>query len=61
MTQYSKEKKCGCPTCDGIDAKTCMRCRGMTRMCDWWNASTGWAHVSELGTDQKQRPNFGNH
>lgn len=27
--------KRGCPTCGGIDPKTCLRCRGKTRLKDW--------------------------
>lgn len=27
--------KRGCPTCDGIDPKSCLRCRGKTRLSDW--------------------------
>ena len=27
--------KRGCPTCDGNDPKTCVRCHGKTRMYDW--------------------------
>lgn len=48
--QLSKSKKKGCPTCDGIDAKSCMRCRGKTRMCDWYNTPTGWKSVIMLMT-----------
>lgn len=35
IVKYSKSKKRGCPTCDGIDPKSCMRCLGKTRLCDW--------------------------
>ena len=40
--RYSTSKKRGCPTCDGIDPKSCMRCRGRTRLCDWANTEMGW-------------------
>jgi hypothetical protein len=39
---YSASKKRGCPTCAGIDAKSCMRCRGKTRLCDWVETDMGW-------------------
>jgi len=48
MTKFSNLKKRGCPTCGGIDARSCMRCQGKTRMCDWYNTKTGWAHYTEL-------------
>lgn len=36
MNRLSDDKrKKGCPTCGGIDPKTCMRCYGKTRMYDW--------------------------
>lgn len=27
--------KRGCPSCGGIDPKSCLRCRGKTRLSDW--------------------------
>lgn len=54
MERYSDSKKRGCPTCDGIDAKTCMRCHGKTRKRDWWHTSTGWAHESELSQWERE-------
>jgi hypothetical protein len=34
-----KSKKRGCPTCDGIDPQSCLRCKGKTRLCEWaWSA-----------------------
>jgi len=45
--RLSQDKKRGCPTCDGIDPKTCMRCSGKTRMCDWINTPYGWEYVPE--------------
>lgn len=35
----------GCPTCDGVDPKSCVRCLGKTRMCDWMNTDSGWTHA----------------
>ena len=46
--RYSASKKRGCPTCDGIDPKSCMRCHGRTRLCDWVNTSTGWTPNAEI-------------
>jgi len=44
MRQYSKRRKRGCPTCGGLDARSCMRCWGRTWLTDWWETETGWAH-----------------
>ncbi len=42
-TQYSTSKKRGCPTCEGVDPKSCLRCYGETRMCDWFcYPDSGW-------------------
>ncbi len=41
---YSKSKKRGCPTCAGNDPKSCLRCNGKTRMCDWYAAKIGFYH-----------------
>ena len=49
---FSKKKERGCPTCDGVDAKSCMRCRGKTRMCDWHHTRSGWAHISQVGQEE---------
>lgn len=46
----TKSKKRGCPTCNGIDPKTCMRCYGKTRLCDWiWDA-TGYHLILKAST-----------
>ena len=37
----TKSKKKGCPTCNGVDPKSCMRCYGKTKLCDWIWDSTG--------------------
>lgn len=31
------KNKRGCPVCQGVDPKSCMRCRGKTRLSDWYN------------------------
>lgn len=49
---FSKDKKRGCPTCSGKDAKSCVRCNGKTKMCDWHYTKNGWAHISELSIDE---------
>jgi len=51
---FSEKKKRGCPTCDGVDAKSCMRCRGKTRMCDWHYTKNGWSHISELDIEERK-------
>jgi hypothetical protein len=53
MEQLSEKKKRGCPTCDGVDAKSCMRCNGKTRMCDWFNTYSGWSHYTELTVSER--------
>jgi len=42
--RYKDSKRKGCPTCDGVDPKSCMRCYGHTRMCDWVFTDNGWDH-----------------
>lgn len=46
--RYSPSGKRGCPTCDGVDPKSCLRCRGKTRLCDWMNTENGWATVTRV-------------
>lgn len=57
MEQLSKKTKRGCPTCDGVDAKSCMRCYGKTRMCDWFNTYSGWSHYTELTVAERNEAN----
>ena len=54
MKQLSKKKKSGCPTCGGVDAKSCMRCNGKTRMCDWFDTCYGWTHYTELTVPERR-------
>ena len=51
--QLSENKKKGCPTCNGIDPKSCMRCYGMARMCDWFETELGWRHLKEMNNHAK--------
>jgi len=51
---YSKSKKRGCPTCEGIDPKSCMRCYGKSKIKDWHNTENGWSHVSELSESERK-------
>ena len=45
MERLSLDKRRkGCPTCYGVDAKSCLRCEGKTRMCDWVHTESGWTH-----------------
>ncbi len=55
MKSLSKKPKKGCPVCDGVDAKSCDRCRGKTRMCDWFLTDTGWAHYLDLTLFEKRK------
>lgn len=48
MKHYSQSNKHGCPTCLGVDTGSCTRCRGKSRLCDWWYTKTGVAHIFEL-------------
>jgi hypothetical protein len=36
--------KRGCPTCNGLDAKSCLRCNGKTILKYWVTTSNGWAY-----------------
>lgn len=47
MVKYSESKKRGCPCCDGIDPKSCMRCLGKTRLCDWVYTETGFDYFPQ--------------
>ena len=49
--RYKEKAKRGCPTCDGVDPRSCMRCLGKTRMRDWVLTDSGWKHDGE----EKQR------
>lgn len=55
LDQLSASKKRGCPTCDGIDPRTCLRCRGKTRLCDWYNTPLGWAHGADAMLAARER------
>lgn len=46
--QLNKSNKRGCPTCDGIDPKTCMRCLGKTRLSDWYRTDNGWMTFAKI-------------
>lgn len=51
IQQFSKSKKRGCPTCAGIDPKSCMRCRGRLRLCDWFYTDNGLQHMRPILPD----------
>lgn len=51
----STKKKRGCPTCNGVDAKSCMRCYGKTRLCDWFNTYSGWSHYWDLTVEERRK------
>jgi len=52
MEILSKKNKTGCPTCNGVAAKSCMRCRGRTKLWHWFNTPTGWAHFTQMKGDE---------
>lgn len=43
--RFSSLTKRGCPTCAGTAPKSCARCEGKVRMCDWVRTATGWAII----------------
>ncbi len=43
--RYSTSARPGCPTCMGVDPESCLRCRGRTRMREWWRTPSGWRHA----------------
>ena len=43
VRRLSESRKRGCPTCAGVDAKSCMRCSGRWPMRAWIETPTGWA------------------
>lgn len=47
MNKYSESKKYGCPTCDGVDSKSCMRCFGKTKLCDWFETEIGFDYFPQ--------------
>lgn len=53
--RLSASKKRGCPTCDGIDPRTCIRCRGKTRLCDWRVTPLGWKHEPDERLRERER------
>lgn len=52
---YNLSKKRGCPTCAGVDPKSCVRCFGKTRMCDWLVTDTGWQHRKTVNANTKEK------
>ena len=48
IERFSTKKHKGCPVCNGIDSKSCVRCRGQSLMCDWFKTDFGYAHLCEL-------------
>jgi len=59
MRKYSDSKKKGCPICDGVDPKSCMRCYGKTRLCDWFYTTMGWATMDDFTDNQSFNPERG--
>ena len=54
LSRYSDSTKRGCPTCDGVDPRSCMRCRGKTQQRHWFLTRTGYAHHSELSQAERE-------
>ena len=52
--RYSERKALGCPTCDGVEPKSCLRCYGKTRLFDWIFCDTGFEHWPSKETDNDQ-------
>ena len=51
--RYSERKALGCPTCDGVDATSCLRCHGKTRLFDWIFCDTGFEHRPPNATSKE--------
>lgn len=59
MARLSNDKRRkGCPTCGGVDPKTCMRCFGKTRMYDWIEQGAIHVYFPEhaLKPTEEQKP-----
>ncbi|MCR4319788.1 MAG: hypothetical protein NUV74_05555 [Candidatus Brocadiaceae bacterium] len=52
MKRYSSSTNKGCPTCDGIDPASCMRCHGKTKLREWITTETGYAHITQLSQSE---------
>jgi len=48
MQILSKKNKAGCPVCNGVAARACMRCGGKTKMWHWFSTKTGWEYFTQL-------------
>ena len=51
LKPISESKKRGCAVCDGNDPKTCTRCYGKTRLCDWFYTDNGITHLTQIVLD----------
>ena len=51
---YTSHKR-GCPTCAGINARSCMRCNGMTRLSEWYETETGCVPFHNLTVDEQDQ------
>lgn len=57
MKEYSLSQRKGCPTCEGVDPKSCLRCKGKTLMLEWFLTDTGHAHVTQMSLDEFKEAN----
>jgi hypothetical protein len=53
IKQYDNTGKPGCPTCSGVDAQSCVRCKGLTNIFQWFNTYSGWCHYDELTVSER--------
>jgi len=55
MKQLDKSRKRGCPTCNGMDPKSCMRCYGKTLICEWYKDDVGHIAIIKESEAKKQK------
>ena len=56
MKRYSDSRKRGCPVCDGVDPKSCMRCYGKTWLRNWYLTEAGfWDYARKRLKEQEKK------
>ena len=54
VRMYESPKR-GCPTCEGLHPKSCLRCGGHTRLSDWYQTDTGAGIWMDLTLEERQQ------
>lgn len=52
--RFIDSNKRGCPTCAGVDPKSCARCQGHTRLADWYETETRHCLWIDLTRDEQR-------